>query len=99
VAEHDGLRHRQLTNGAGQAVFTGLEPGEYRIHAESDGDLPDDPKVQVYAKGCGSVTLTRALHIIGRVTTKDGLPAARVYVQVRSTEQTEVDGRVTNTEG
>ena len=40
---------------------------KYAIHAESDGDLPDDPKVQLYAKGCQDVTLFRTLRINGQV--------------------------------
>src|SRR5438876_5661596 len=52
VAERDGSRCRAQTDAAGNARFTDLPPGGYVIRAESDGDLPDDPKVQLYAKGC-----------------------------------------------
>ena len=100
VAEREGLRYRAQTNAAGDATFTGLPPGEYSIHVESDGDLPDDPKVQLYAKGCREVFLLRTLRIIGRVMTKDGMPAARVEVEVRSTSQTAADmGRMTTPDG
>src|SRR5438876_5868506 len=96
VADREGLRYRAQTNAAGAATFTGLPPGEYSIHVESDGDLPDDPKIQLYAKGCREVFLLRTLRIIGRVMTKDGMPAARVEVEVRSTSQTAADmGRMT----
>ncbi len=99
VAEREGFRYRALTDTAGDAVFTDLPPGEYLIHAESDGDLPDDPRIQLYAKGCGDVTLERRLRIIGRVTTKDGLPAARVAVQVRSSSDGLTDSRMTDSDG
>ena len=99
VAEREGFRYRALTDAVGDAIFADLPPGEYRIHAESDGDLPDDPKIQLYAKGCGDVTLFRTLRIVGRVTTKDGLPAARVAVQVRSTSDAFTDSRMTGPDG
>lgn len=72
------------TDAAGVAAFLRLQPGEYSIHQESDGDLPSDPKVQVYAKGCVEVTLLRTLELVGRVTAKDGSPAARIEVEIRS---------------
>src|SRR5207253_552023 len=50
IADREGSRYPARTNDAGDAVFTGLSPGDYTIHAESDGDLPDDPKVQLHAK-------------------------------------------------
>jgi hypothetical protein len=99
VAERDGSRHRAQTDAVGNARFTDLPPGEYLIHAEPDGDLPDDPKIQLHAKGCREVTLFRTLRIIGRVMTRDGLPASRVRVQVRSTQQSAVDSRMTAPDG
>ena len=88
IAEKDGVRNRALTNAEGEATFAALPAGEYKIHAEADGDLPNDPKVQLYAKGCIDVTLFRTLRIVGRVMTKDGPPATGIEVEVRSTQQT-----------
>jgi hypothetical protein len=100
VAEGGGLRHRAITNAAGEAVFTGLPAGEYTLHAESDGDLPEDPKIQLQGKGCKDVTLFRILRITGRVLAKNGLPANRVEVQLRSTDQKNAnDGRMTDRDG
>jgi len=99
VAEREGFRYRAQTDAAGDAVFTDLPPGEYAIHAESEGDLPDDPKVQLYARGCQDVTLFRALRIIGHVMNRDGTPASRVEVELRSTSQTAVDGHMTTPDG
>lgn len=82
----EGARGRFVTqtDAAGVATFPQVEPGEYAIHQESDGDLPDDPKVQVRAKGCVDVVLLRTLRLVGRVTTKEGLPAARIEVEAQS---------------
>ena len=52
IADREGSRYAALTDAAGDAVFTGLSPGGYKIHAEADGDLPDDPKASLHAKGC-----------------------------------------------
>jgi hypothetical protein len=46
ITEREGSRYPGLTNASGEALFTDLSPGEYTIHAQSDGDLPDDPKVR-----------------------------------------------------
>jgi len=86
VVDGQGSRHTAKTDGWGNARFIDLPPGEYRIHEEADGDLPDDPKVQLYAKGCRELTLTRALRITGRIMTKQGEPASRVEVQIRPTQ-------------
>jgi len=99
AAEREGFRYRAQTDAAGDAVFTDLPPGEYAIHAESDGDLLDDPKVQLYAKGCQDVTLFRALRISGHIMNRDGTPASRVEVELRSTSQTAVDGHTTTPDG
>lgn len=99
IADRDGSRYSALTNAAGEAVFAGLSPGDYTIHAESDGDLPDDPKVQLHTKGCRDLTLFRSLQITGRVRTRSGLPAARVEVQVRSIRDTPADGAMTDSDG
>ena len=60
VAESQESRHTAQTDSAGNARFTGLPPGEYSMRAQADGDLPDDPKVQLHAKGCLDVTLKPA---------------------------------------
>ncbi|MCZ2157117.1 MAG: carboxypeptidase-like regulatory domain-containing protein [Bryobacterales bacterium] len=86
------------TDAAGVATFLRLQPGEYSIHQQSDGDLPGDPKVQVYAKGCVDVTLLRTLELVGRVTTDDGRPAARIEVEVRSSRGLEASA-MTNADG
>jgi hypothetical protein len=84
IAEQGGSRYHSLTNDAGEAVFTELPAGKYKIHAESDGDLPDDPEVLLGSKGCASLTLFRALRLVGRVTTLTGEPAVRIAVEFRS---------------
>ncbi|HEV3198856.1 MAG TPA: carboxypeptidase-like regulatory domain-containing protein [Bryobacteraceae bacterium] len=99
IAEGGGSRYLSLTNAAGDALFTGLTPGDYSIHAEQDGDQPDDPKVQLHAKGCRDVTLFRTLRITGRLMTRGGLPAARVGVELRSTADKPADGAVTDVDG
>jgi carboxypeptidase family protein len=99
VAAGAGSRHSVLTDDTGAAVFTGMSPGEYTIHAESDGDLPDDPKVELHAKGCLDLTLFRTLRITGRVTTTSGLAGARVEIQLRSTQDTAVDETMTDSDG
>jgi hypothetical protein len=99
VADREGTRYQALTNAAGDALFTGLTPGDYTIHAESDGDLPDDPKVQLHAKGCRDVTLWRTLRITGRVMTRGGLPASRVEVQMRSVADKPGEGTMTDADG
>jgi hypothetical protein len=92
IAERQGQRDAVLANGAGEAVFNGLRPGEYTLHVASDGDLADDPKVQLHAKGCLDVSLFRALRITGRVITRGGAPASRIGVQFRSTDNKFGDG-------
>jgi hypothetical protein len=81
-----------VANSVGEAVFLSLRPGEYTIHIASDGDLPDDPKVQVHAKGCHEVSLFRTFRITGRVITRGGVPASRIQVQFRSTDNKFGDG-------
>jgi Carboxypeptidase regulatory-like domain len=92
IAEGQGQRDVVIANGAGEAVFNGLRAGEYTIHVASDGDLPDDPKVQLRGKGCLDVSLFRVLRITGRVVTRTGAPASRIQVQFRSTDNKFGDG-------
>jgi len=99
VAAGAGSRYSALTDDTGAAVFTGMSPGEYTIHSESDGDLQDDPKVELHAKGCLDLTLFRTLRITGRVTTTTGLPAARVEVQLRSKQDSPAGGATTDLDG
>ena len=99
ISERDGIRYRAFTNSAGDAVFGSLQPGDYTIHAEIDGDQPDDPNVQLHAKGCRDVTLFRILHITGHVSTKSGLPASRVEVQLRSTRDVPGETAITGPDG
>jgi hypothetical protein len=99
IAESAESRNRSITNAAGDAIFADLPAGDYKIHAESDGDLPDDPHVRVHARGCASVTLFRTLRIVGHVTTADGLPAARIEVQTRSVTDSPVEGAMTGPDG
>jgi hypothetical protein len=99
IADFGGTRSRALTNAAGEALFTGMTPGDYTIHAESDGDLPDDPKVEVHPKGCLDLTLFRILHITGRILTRGGLPAARIEVELRSIADKPADGSMTDADG
>jgi hypothetical protein len=47
LAERQGQRDAVVANGVGEAVFSSLRPSEYTVHVASDGDLPDDPKVQM----------------------------------------------------
>src|ERR1035437_5376928 len=99
TAERDGSRYPALTNAAGDAMFTGLPPGAYTIHAELDGDLPDDPRLQLNPTGRPDVTLYRILRINGRVTTGNSEPAARIEVQLRSTEDVPGDSAMTGPDG
>jgi len=99
VAEREGSRYSALTNAAGEALFTSLPAGDYTIHAPSDGDLRDDPKVKLHPKGCLDLTLLRTLRIRGRLMTRSGLPAARVEVQLRTTEDKPADGGMTGVDG
>jgi hypothetical protein len=99
IAEQGGSRHRSLTNDGGEAVFAELPAGNYRIHAKSDGDLPDDPEVQLGSKGCASLTLFRALRLVGRVTTLTGEPAVRIAVEFRSIQDSRGDGAITGSDG
>ncbi len=99
AAARDQSRLRSVTNAAGEAMFSGLAPGEYVIHAEPDGDLSDDPKVQLRAKGCASVTLFRTLRLVGHVRMKSGQPAARIEVQYRPIQGLPGDGMMTGPEG
>ncbi len=99
IAEQAGSRYRSLTNDAGEAVFADLPAGNYRIHAESDGDLPDEPGVQLGPKGCATLTLFRTLRLIGRVTTQNGEPAVRIQVQFRSVQDSQSGGVMTDQAG
>jgi hypothetical protein len=99
IAEQSGSRYRSTTNAAGEALFANLPAGDYRIHAESNGDLPDDPGVQLHSKGCVSLTLFRALRLVGCVTTRSGEPAGRIEVQFRSMQDSRGDGVMTDTQG
>jgi hypothetical protein len=99
IAEQSGSGYRSMTNAAGEALFANLPAGDYSIHAESDGDLPDDPGVQLHSKGCVSLTLFRALRLVGHVTTRSGEPAGRIEVQFRSTQDSRGDGVMTDTQG
>ena len=99
VAESQGQRYAVMANSAGEAAFPALSPGEYTVHVASDGDLPDDPKVQLHAKGCVAVNVFRALRITGRVMTPGGVPASRIEVEFRSTDDKFRDGRMTDAEG
>ncbi|MEO8368863.1 MAG: carboxypeptidase-like regulatory domain-containing protein [Candidatus Solibacter sp.] len=99
AAQGSGSRYTAFTNAAGEALFPSLQPGAYTIHAEQDGDLPDDPKLQLNAKGCLDVTLFRALRIDGRVTTRSGEPAARIEVQTRTVDGSPGDSATTDPDG
>jgi hypothetical protein len=99
VAEQGGSRYRSLTNDAGEALFADLPAGNYKIHAESDGDLPDDPGVHLGSKGCASLILFRALRLVGRVTKPTGEPAGRIEVQFRSIQDSRGDGMMTGADG
>jgi hypothetical protein len=99
VAEQGQSRFQSVTNAAGDAVFSNLAPGEYAIHAEADGDLPDDPKVELHAKGCTSMTLFRMLRLVGHVTTRSGQPASRIEVEYRPTKDAPGDGMMTGQDG
>jgi hypothetical protein len=99
IAAQGRSRLQSATNAAGEAIFSGLAPGEYAIHAEADGDLPEDPKVQLHAKGCASVTLFRWLRLVGRVTMKSGQPAARIEVDYRPAQDSPGDGMMTGPDG
>ena len=99
IAAQGQSRVPSATNAAGEARFSGLAPGEYSIHAEADGDLPEDPRVQLHAKGCASVTLFRMLRLVGHVMTKSGQPAARIEAQFRPKQDLPGDGMMTGPDG
>ncbi|MBV9396474.1 MAG: carboxypeptidase regulatory-like domain-containing protein [Bryobacterales bacterium] len=99
IAENSGTRYAALTNGAGDAVFNGVPPGEYTIHSQTDGDLPDDPKTQLHAKGCVEVFFQRTLRISGRVTTAGRQPVPRIEVQYRSTQNQPGDTAIVDADG
>jgi hypothetical protein len=57
ISGPDGLREA-LTDNAGRATFTGLQPGEYTVQWASDGFRSGNRKVQIHAKGCAEVPVT-----------------------------------------
>jgi hypothetical protein len=71
-------------DGAGQVKFAGLPPGEYTVEWAAEGYRPGNWKVQVHAKGCAEIPVVMLLdrRVIGRVTTKAGLSAAKLTVEV-----------------
>jgi hypothetical protein len=99
VAEKDASRLQSRTDATGDAEFSGLPPGQYTIHAESDRDLSDDPKVQLHAKGSVDITLLCTLRLTGRVITAGGLPAGRIEIQARSMQDALADGAMTDSDG
>ena len=72
------------SDGAGQVKFAGLPPGDYTVEWAADGYRSGNRKVQVHAKGCAEVPVVMLLdrRVIGRVTTKAGLPAAKLMIEV-----------------
>lgn len=99
-AEGGGNRYSAITNAVGDAFFANLPPAKYTIHADADGDLPDDPTIDLFPKGSGSITLFRYLTITGHVFTKAGTPAAQVRVETLFVPSGEGDmGAITDTEG
>lgn len=96
-----GSRSAASTDTAGQVRFGGLPPGEYEVTAELAGYLPAERKVQLHAKGCAEVLFRMVLdrRVTGRVTTKDGHPAAGVEVQVRPVKEMSGDHVKTDGEG
>jgi hypothetical protein len=72
------------SDGAGQVKFAGLPTGEYTVEWAADGYRSGNRKVQVHAKGCAEVPVVMLLdrRVIGRVTTKAGLPVAKLMVEV-----------------
>jgi hypothetical protein len=99
--EGGGSHYAASTDAAGDAKFRGLPPGEYKITADAQGYFPADRVVQLHGKGCAEVPFYMALdrRITGRVTTKDGLPAAGVEVQIRPTQEWSGDSVKTDAEG
>ncbi|WP_321477717.1 carboxypeptidase-like regulatory domain-containing protein [uncultured Paludibaculum sp.] len=84
----------------GVASFPSLPPGTYLVHAEQDGDQPDDPTVEVRPKACNAVSFPRSPRITGTVVTSSGAPAANIELQalavddaVDSSANTNGDGR------
>jgi hypothetical protein len=99
TVEGGGQRYSVLADAVGDAKFTGLVPGNYIINAADDGDQPDDPRVELHAKRCIEVTLPQIHTITGRVTTKAGLPAVGVEVQLISAEDVLAGSAKTNNAG
>ncbi|HYR90903.1 MAG TPA: carboxypeptidase regulatory-like domain-containing protein [Terriglobia bacterium] len=100
--EKAGSHYTLSTNAAGEARLGDLPPGEYKVRAELDGYFPSDRTVQLHSKGCAEVPFFMALdrRISGIVTTKEGLPAAGVEIQVvRPGDTTGQDSTKTDAEG
>jgi hypothetical protein len=72
------------SDGAGQVKFAGLAPGDYTVEWAADGYRSGNRKVQVHAKGCAEVPVVMLLdrRVTGRVTTKAGLPVAKVMIEI-----------------
>lgn len=97
--ERAGSRYVNQTDPAGVARFSALPAGEYVVHADADGDLRDDPRVQLGAKGCAELSLRRSLVISGLVTTESGKPAAQAEVHARLTSGAPAEETVTARDG
>jgi len=83
ISGPDGLREA-LTDSRGRVTFAGLLPGEYTVQWASDGYKSGDRKVQIHAQGCAEVPVTMLLdrRIQGRVLTREGLPVAKVVIEM-----------------
>jgi hypothetical protein len=94
AAEGPDRRHLAVTNAAGDAIFESLPPGSYRAHSFADGDLEDDSRFQLGARGTQEVTLFRTLKIRGRLTTREGQAPVETDIELRSVtgEPSEVAG-------
>lgn len=99
--ERDGTRLKTAAvDKRGVASFPSLQPGTYLVHAEQDGDKPDDPAVEVRPKACNAVSFSRSPRITGTVVTNSGAPAVNIELQavaasggVESSANTNGDGR------
>jgi hypothetical protein len=80
-----GVHESATTDSTGRHVFSNLPPGEYTVGGAIEGYTIPSPlrPVRVHSKGCAEVALPLQLDRVlsGRISGKDGRPAAGVIVE------------------
>jgi hypothetical protein len=97
--EQNGVRRRAVVDTRGEASFPDLPSGAYTLHIDQDGDMPDDPVVNVRPKGCLDAYFPRTPRITGRVLAKSGIPVANVEVQLLAPPGDFLPSAMTDSEG